>query len=920
MSRSSSAAPPPAPQSTTTADDGSYAAEGAQYAYDPSAAGAAGYDLGYTSYYKADGTFVQVMADGTEFHYPPAEAQGGVEGEEASAPPPAAGAAAAAGGDRKNNPLEEARFYPPSGATAAAAANGDAAAAAGGVAVEVTERVPHDSSKPRTQDEIQFGSPTSMHSSTTSGMWITDLATEVFVSLGFKLYFGALLCASFVIEFFVGFDYMWACLYRVYNPPDPRRDLFWQSLAHMCTFLVLSFTITAMLCTVLDVIRDFWNAKRHDTQIWGLNSKTAPPWLVHVVIVTATTIAPAMWSLIQTTAEVHTGIYFVQHICYSPVIITLWITVALYLWYFCLSLWQKKQAHQLNRLKENDGDDATPQHTEVVGAHGNPIRKHSWYHHQSVLREYGLDSKSLTWMLAVFLAGLVPLLVLSVLIATEGASVSWNFGWTAVAIAFLVIMAILRELTNSKHRANAAIGSILLIIIFVIAALIACGSSGNPNLFGTFLITAGLCQFFLLRKRPYTLGDSEVVELFGPAVDEVSDPMDSYLCCCRNTLYTLFRPCFDVRGTFGVKAPAVRQAEKDRRQRRMSLWSDQKILMYYWILFWITLIFVLTYSRQMAIIFSDRIAATGGSFPADLSGFDVPDWYAKETTSSSLCTTVFNPRAVDQLGTVASLKLYELALLRALGYSYGDNFIADFFTWFPSATAGLVPTGILPSNAAQAVGNDGEVSWIDFYNPDSNFHYVVVRGIDKGVTWMRNVDVWGDSLVFQASSVLAPMLSFWPTKQKQEFVHGVSFFKRVSGGAIPFGNLENYVKNFTNPAGGKNSSHRFLFLGHGANGGIARIVGGRLNWPAVAFSGPGITLLAKKYDLPPNNMLLSLNIKATNDAASLVDDNSRDGGQLMIPCREGTLTEHLCDHIANVARSIKKLCGDRLGRYIVGNQ
>jgi hypothetical protein len=345
------------------------------------------------SYYLADGTWVQVMPDGTEYHYPPEDAAANAGGEV-----PGAGGAAQQQlmyDPNTGNPLGQ-EFYPQEQyyqqhyPTVMLSDDGQTLVPMNGMAASyhtgdgLPPMMPRNGSRPPTpsegggskkkkksrgsnsgedivaidgeahEPEPDIG-PLPMHAvAVQSGYWLVDIFSEAFFSLGFKMWACGLFLTTWVIALFYGLNLETACLYRMVAPPDADSSLFWQTIAFASIFLVLSFFVTTVLHCQMSIVREVWQSSPGDTSLFGISVSTSqPPYFVHVILVLLFTVLPVFWAAILTLSTKRTAAYFVQFFLFCSVIVAYLTVLVIYAVMWVNSFRLKTKAYS-NRESETE--------------------------------------------------------------------------------------------------------------------------------------------------------------------------------------------------------------------------------------------------------------------------------------------------------------------------------------------------------------------------------------------------------------------------------------------------------------------------------------------------------------------------------------------------------------------------------------
>jgi hypothetical protein len=937
--------------------------------------------------YKPDGSYFETFADGTELQYPAEgdtqydaqqqqQLQGDYEYEGVKY-------------DYQGNPIEMA-FQPQAAAPGLPPAGtpradqglppmAPAANASGIVAV-----VPAGGAKGADDDCNIHGDDAGAND-----MYIADLMTEIFMSLGFKIWFTYNLYAAFVIVFFLGYSYLYATLYRTFQPPELERGNFGQSWAYLGLFMLMSFFFVSYLTMLIDMMRDLWQTTKRDVTFWGIGmSLHKAPWIVHFCCVTAMIVVPFFWSMVLTASYNRTFGYFVRFFFYASSIVTLMITLIVFLWAYAMSVKRKAAATaerqeeatkiqaynaRQDEIKAAQNEGATTTAGSVAPAagagvhtnqHGQDVSRFHWYDSPSVLEEYGLDRPTMTWMVVVFFFGLMPVFVVMVVMVTENTPVQWNMVWIAVGVVFLFVLVFLRELTNSQHHSRAPIGCLLLIFAFAVAVLIAVATAGNPTLFGVFFATAIASQTMLMRKRPYTMQPHEIEERFGPAADGAvqDDPVNSYLCICRRSFFACIGGCIDVVGTFGKKPVAIEKIEKAERKKRFALWTDQRLLLNHWLLLWVALLIMQSYGVSLeqiytvpmamatdvpsngtawtsaiaarpicAVRFNDKtfpatpffvrnisvpVTTNGTVMPQGASTTGTSPMFVPAVVYNSTFDPAYNWSAIPDANT--TMTLVDLALMVQLSYTFGEHFAADYAVWFQRNMPHLTVVQPVDQKSEEVVGITPQFRYYDFFDPKTLTHFVVVRSTTTGVSWLRNIDSYSESLVLTLSKLFAPLIAMWPEHAFDEFIYGAGFLRRLYAGGMAEDDLQKYVHEVV----AQHGADKVVVVGHGFNGAAARVTAIKAGASSVAFNAPGTKHMHSLHAFTPGEPSQQLAVSIPEDFHNFFDVLGGDSTVLKLECSDGDLPAELdvrrakCSLQLQVARSLVRLCGDRFGRSL----
>eukprot|EP00756_Hemistasia_phaeocysticola_P026743 Hpha_TRINITY_DN16080_c0_g2::TRINITY_DN16080_c0_g2_i1::g.121447::m.121447 len=197
------------------------------------------------------------------------------------------------------------------------------------------------------------------------------------------------------------------------------------------------------------------------------------------------------------------------------------------------------------------------------------------------------------------------------------------------------------------------------------------------------------------------------------------------------------------------------------------------------------------------------------------------------------------------------------------------------------------------------------VHWLHFYSPREKQHIIVLRSMLEGSHLIgRDLDIWGDSIAAQVVSALVPGFRWFSDGMMSDFVRGLAFVKdafdgdeedylqplvsyinRLKGGTLQL--VADPVGIVRNNTGDKATEPTNLewgevtFVGHGTNGGIAKILGARFNAQTVTFNAPGTKWLGKKMEFTEHNPR-ETSVVPTHDIMTWID--SQTGGVQYIGC------------------------------------
>uniref|UniRef100_A0A7S1W5N7 Uncharacterized protein n=1 Tax=Neobodo designis TaxID=312471 RepID=A0A7S1W5N7_NEODS len=963
------------------------------------------------SYYLPDNTWVQVMSDGTEYHYPPEDGTGGEAGGQVQYDP-------ATGNPLGNEFNPETQYYQQHYAGQATYdANGNLVTAGDGMAPPVgaapapqpAEEHSHGKkSKSREKDEGDQGAvtagaddddqaangvsaPQTMHaeSAQTSGFWIVDVIMEAYFSLAFKLWACQLFVSTWIITLFYGLNLEFAVLFRVVAPPEQDADITWQSLGYLMMFLALSFLLATVINCETTIIREIWTSKPTDLTLMGISmGSTQPPYVVSVVLVLSLTVLPVLWSMILTLATERTGAYFVQFFLYISVMIAFVLMLIVYtiLWVNAFRLkttaysekdeevegardYKSRHKHKASSDDESDASSESESESEsesdsdedqaasaeggegkkkkkkhrkrrhrhhrhrkekkskkkskthAINVHGRRLNQISAFDSEHTLEEFGLHPRTVRWMIPAFVVGLAPAIVVAVTFAFDETSPDWTPWWFVIAVLALMGFILLAEASSRLKVRNGTVVTIIFICLAVLVGILGTGLSGNPANIGIFLFLLLATHCLMLRKRPYELLPHEIEQRFGPAVDMRGDgdPFDSYLCLCKNTLMACFRcaDMCDIYGIFGKKAPEVRAFEKEYRHENLTLVSDQRLLLWKWVLLWILMAVGLGTGRDQSPFIGAGLAAGGD--PSPKVNQTVP-WFCnlKWNTEYTQEQLDFITTNISGSGRPATFGVRELSHLNLATYANGGSArsaLETFLFYFPSVQ--WDPNQV-PGGDTDHVARHG-LRWIHFHENITEYHFVAVTAQARGVGMMRAIDAYGEWLALNAAAALSPFIAAWPVTQKREWIEGAGFFKRWMGGDIQsqMSDLDNFIKNIkaSQPA-----PKGIVLIGGGYNGAFARAIAHRNNVQSVAFNSAGTSYMHGAFGMSAGGTIVdSVNHFAFNtdtDAFNQVGGHVGDANFVTFPC-SGSRTDRTyipeCSRPWIAPQYFLDQCGDDYG-------
>ncbi|KAH9580139.1 hypothetical protein LSM04_009097 [Trypanosoma melophagium] len=717
--------------------------------------------------------------------------------------------------------------------------------------------------------------------------WFGDIVLDIFMSFGFRFYLLFLLYCTGALFVSIFLNWTFQVLFRMYATSSNGNSPTGLVLCFFSIFFFLSFTIVTAFCTWSDMVKDLWRVKRDSINFWGMSTYRGnrPPFYLYFVLIIATTLFPFLWGIIDTASNKQSLLFFAQSFAFISVIVTAFIVGICYIWFYWLAIKQKRVTF-VERMKRDDfilWENASKH--KVMGK-----LKKRWYHASTVLEEYGLDGKTLRWNSVVFTLGCVPLFGLYTSQALSTFIGDPEVKWGAIASISLTCVFIVSWMSLIHIRAHWSVyASIILIVILLVFGIVGGAVAASQEAIIVVIVLFITSHCMLARKRRHTLTRREQCALFKISLDpEIQHDVqkrkyDTYLLCCRDVFLSCMK-CFDVKTFFGYRHPDVVQAEREYELDNITVRTDQKVLLYWWLIVMFALAFVIALGNAMVYRFSNSIAARGTPITGEDSGL-------------SLCQMKYNVNGSSPLG------LYDLSLLSALSYTLTTNGEMDFVTWF-SHFPNLVRQFPLRLPLNLDYATEGiDIQFSDYVDLISDFHFITLNGNNRGMSLMRNLDYWGTSIAVQVAGKISPLVSIWPENYRKNFVQGISFLRTW----FPHSDILHDVSVYIDTLMAAGKGERILLIGDEFNGGYAKILASKYNLPFVAFNPPGT-----KYVL--SLQLKGLQVSFTRGLLSYIDSLEDTLETIYLQC-DDSYSSNRCSRIETTIETIAKLCGDPYGRY-----
>lgn len=722
--------------------------------------------------------------------------------------------------------------------------------------------------------------------------WFIDIVLGTFFSKPFKLYLTLLLYCGTVVVVVMGLDFSFALLFRLYYPPNRINNVDLEAFSYLTMFFYLSFVIVSTLCAVMDMTRNLWWQKREDLEFWGCKqrcfSKRKPPYMIYLLIVLLTVPLPLLWGVIDAASNKQSLVFFAQRYANVAVLVGTFLIVACYVWFFILAFVRKRDAVK----HAKDRDDYRLREKAFKHRPEKLVKMH-WYHAQTILEEFGVDPKTLRYDSIVFTVGLVPIFALYAAQALTTYTGAPTVVWGAISSIALICVYIVTWLTFLRHKGQWAIYiSFVLDVVFFIIGVVGAGIGGDPKMVGVIIVLFVACQGMITRKRKHSLTRKELCATLRIPLNRTMETVkqkkrvDSYLFCCRDLLLDYMR-CCDVKTYFGYRHPDVIAAERRYAIENIALRTDQKVMLVWWLVVMFAAAFVIALGNAVRYEFNAPIAVAGTT---PIVG---------DNEDSHLCEITYNRAGA------APLKMFDLALLSALSYTYGTSGNTDFATWFSQSPTlqRRFPEHLPPTlNFA----TDGiEVRFSDFVDTSSDFHFITINTNSRGMSLFRNTDEWGESIAIQIMAAISPLVSFWPERYRADFVQVGAFLKMwfpPSPALVP-------VRAYIDGLLAQGLQDQILLVGEQFNGGYAKLLSSEYGLRFVAFNPPGV-----KYKVP--FLYNGTQLSSVRGLWSYIDSLEDTANTLYMPCND-TMSSTMCGRISTTIDDLLAACGDPQGRTMV---
>ncbi|KAJ3375811.1 hypothetical protein GGF31_003016 [Allomyces arbusculus] len=253
-----------------------------------------------------------------------------------------------------------------------------------------------------------------------------------------------------------------------------------------------------------------------------------------------------------------------------------------------------------------------------------------------------------------------------------------------------------------------------------------------------------------------------------------------------------------------------------------------------------------------------------------------------------LCTATYG---VDRMGT-ARLNLADLTALSAVAYSS----TSDDATTYLHGNPRLADVQVAHANLNDTTG----VRFWEFRFPSTapGLSVVAIRGTSTLEDVLEDARLWSTPLLLQGSSYFGTFFVLWPRTAMAAVVRVVAQYLAFSRFLYSV-EVEAYTRTLVQ------SGQKVLVTGHSLGGGLAQVVGSRVQVPAVAISGPGLGMSYLAYDTTVEAIAKwTVNVVPFSDPVPMADDQV--AAQIHIPCHQAIPSN--CHSIKNTLQTIEDMC------------
>ncbi|KNE55626.1 hypothetical protein AMAG_01513 [Allomyces macrogynus ATCC 38327] len=253
-----------------------------------------------------------------------------------------------------------------------------------------------------------------------------------------------------------------------------------------------------------------------------------------------------------------------------------------------------------------------------------------------------------------------------------------------------------------------------------------------------------------------------------------------------------------------------------------------------------------------------------------------------------LCTATYG---VDRAGT-ARLNLADLVALSAAAYKS----TLDDATTYLRGNSRLADVQVAHANLNDTTG----VRFWDFRFPFTapGLSVVAIRGTSTLEDVLEDARLWSTPLLLQGSSYFGTFFVLWPRTAMAAVVRVVAQYLAFSRFLYSV-EVEAYTRALVQ------SGQKVLVTGHSLGGGLAQVVGSRVQVPAVAISGPGLGMSYLAYDTTVEAIAKwTVNVVPFSDPVPMADDQV--AALIHLPCHQAVPSN--CHSVKNTLQTIEDMC------------
>lgn len=756
------------------------------------------------------------------------------------------------------------------------------------------------------------------------GGWIEDL----FFSPFFRVYLSVMIYCAAVLIVALSVEYTFAALVRLFSPPSPKANPHLESFAYLAIFFIFSFIAVTVFGVISDMVKILWTQKRSDKCFWGMRNvfiyENYPPVIIYLLVIFVTLVLPFFWGFIETIVAKESIVFMLQRFSNVAVLASVILVCLCYIYFYFRAI--RLKSSSLDRRTERD--DFVLRQNAYKKEPMKMVKTH-WYHASTVLEEFGFDRETLFYNPVVLIVGLTPLLGIYTAQALCTFSGDPNVVGGLIGSIGITLVIVLAWLTRLERKGQwSAYFTAFLIILLGVLGVVGGAVSAKPGSAAVVLVLLVVAQGMITRKRHHRLTARELDMLLSGVSDEEEQRIrddeptphlcDTYLCCCKSVAEDVLSCFCDVSGIFKRRHAKVRAAERQYARTRLTLRTDQKTLLIWWIFVMIVVAGAVglgnavqyNYPNTIAVnVTSTAMHMVDGGIADSTSSLD--DWSTASSADSptqsavdgiptddiNLCNLTFNTDAQSPL------TLLDLAFLAMLSYTYGPNGDSDFAAWFGDRRNffRIYPERLPPT---RDYATDGmSVQFSDYVDVDTGFHVITLNSNTRGLGMFRNIDYWGSVMAFQVAKALAPLISLWPDRYIKSFVQISDVYHHWFAPYSSLDNVTSYISNLIQ----EGEITNVLVVGDAFNGGYAKFLSYSLSVRFVAFNPPGTKFTVSDFEVNGTQVISSRSLWSAIDS---MEDTAL---TMMFPCPDSlSLTQ--CSRITTTISYLLEKCGDARGR------